>query len=188
MSKLRAASAMPIAMRRTRRGGGRQRNHLQNDEDLTVKPLNDAPPAAPPSQQKRHQQHSLDSPSTSDQPNNEPIPKYQGNLRWVSRRRRARVAKPKFVKKTESREEKLLNDEVGSLSIGEEVKEKQDEEEGLPSNSNVNDVESILRELSSSVEEPELEAEQLRINDQSQGDEVILIISNWNSPSVVLIF
>ncbi|KAH9675261.1 F5D14.10 protein [Citrus sinensis] len=177
---------MPIAMRRTRRGGGRPRNHLQNDEDLTVKPLNDAPPAAPPSQQKRHQQHSLDSPSTSDQPNNEPIPKYQGNLRWVSRRRRARVAKPKFVKKTESREEKLLNDEVGSLSIGEEVKEKQDEEEGLPSNSNVNDVESILRELSSSVEEPELEAEQLRINDQSQGDELLALESIYGDSVFIL--
>ncbi|KAH9738821.1 F5D14.10 protein [Citrus sinensis] len=177
---------MPIAMRRTRRGGGRPRNHLQNDEDLTVKPLNDAPPAVPPSQQKRHQQHSLDSPSTSDQPNNEPIPKYQGNLRWVSRRRRARVAKPKFVKKTESREEKLLNDEVGSLSIGEEVKEKQDEEEGLPSNSNVNDVESILRELNSSFEEPELEAEQLRINDQSQGDELLALESIYGDNVFIL--
>ncbi|KAH9738823.1 F5D14.10 protein [Citrus sinensis] len=173
-------------MRRTRRGGGRPRNHLQNDEDLTVKPLNDAPPAVPPSQQKRHQQHSLDSPSTSDQPNNEPIPKYQGNLRWVSRRRRARVAKPKFVKKTESREEKLLNDEVGSLSIGEEVKEKQDEEEGLPSNSNVNDVESILRELNSSFEEPELEAEQLRINDQSQGDELLALESIYGDNVFIL--
>ncbi|ESR43756.1 hypothetical protein CICLE_v10011251mg [Citrus x clementina] len=177
---------MPIAMRRTRRGGGRPRNHLQNDEDMTVKPLNDAPPAVPPSQQKRHQQHSLDSPSTSDQPNNEPIPKYQGNLRWVSRRRRARVAKPKFVKKTESREEKLLNDEVGSLSIGEEVKEKQDEEEGLPSNSNVNDVESILRELNSSFEEPELEAEQLRINDQSQGDELLALESIYGDNVFIL--
>lgn len=190
---MHAASAWPFAMRTTRRGGGRRHNHLQDDDDLTVKPLNDPRPSRPPSQQERHQQYSLDSPSISDHPDNETIPKYRGNLRWVLRNRRARVAKRKFIKKTES-EENSLNEEVDSLSIGEEVKEKQDEEEDLPSNrdlpsnSDIYDVESILRELSSSVEEPALEAEQLMINDQSQGDEVTLIISNWNLRSVVLIF
>lgn len=173
-------------MRRTRRGGGRQHNHLQDDDDLTVKPLNDPPPSRPPSQQKRHQQYSLDSPSISDHPNNEPIPKYHGNLRWVLRNRRARVAKRKFIKKTESREENLLNEEVESLTIGEQVKEKQDEEEGLPSNSDIYDVESILRELSSSVEEPELEAEQLRINDQSQGDELLAMESIYGENVLIL--
>lgn len=161
--------------------GGRQQNHLRNDDDGTFKPLN-----YPQQRQDNH-----DRPSTSEQQNLEPTSqkstKNQRNPRWVAHNRRGHVAKPRFINKTKlsssepelgsaSNEENSLNDEVIGLSINEKVEEKQNNEEGLVSKNDIDDTESILRELALNVEEPELEAEQLRINDQLQEDEVNIII------------
>lgn len=173
------------AMRGTRRGG-RQKNSPQNDENLTLKPLNDPPP---PQQEEQDLESSATSEDQTSEQTAQKSPKNQANFKCVSRNRRDRVAKRCFVKKSELKTSQPELDsqnssinEVDSLNIGGEVEEDKEEKrsneaDGLPKNE-VDVVESLLNELSLSVEEPELDDEQLRINDQMQEDEVIMRILN----------
>ncbi|KAJ0053667.1 hypothetical protein Pint_03484 [Pistacia integerrima] len=184
-------------MRGTRRRG-RQQNSLQNDDTWTLRPLNDPPP---PLQEERNLESPLTYKDQTSEQTAQKSPKKQENPKWVSRNRRAHVVKRRFVKKSEletskselgslSNEENSLVNEVDALNIGEEVKtdreeKKSNEGDGMSKNEAV-DVESILNELSLSVEEPELDDEQLRINDQLQEDELLAMESIYGENVFIL--
>lgn len=122
------------------------------------------------------------------------------NPRWASRNRRARVAKQQLAKELEPC---ALNSEVGSSGVDDERvnKEREVEEEkreaqgkakdgnlaskievvggerieALESSKDEDDIISRLEHLRLSAEETQLSEEQLRINDQAQEDEVVLL-------------
>ncbi|PRQ18822.1 putative chromatin regulator PHD family [Rosa chinensis] len=208
------ADGSPV--RKTRRGrrgggggGGREQHHpsLQIDDALK---LND-----------------LQSPLSCQPQTHEPTtstPRNHRNPRSASGNRGAHVFKPRFVKKSElgssstggvgsssngvvvgsssSKNEQVgaLNDEVGSLSIGEGEsgqQAKQEEERVGASVENAAEVSergkeeddnavTRLEELQRGVEEPELSEEQLRINDQAQEDELLAMESIFGDNVIIL--
>lgn len=122
------------------------------------------------------------------------------NPRWASRNRRARLARRQLAKESEPC---ALNSEVGSSGVDDERmnKEREVEEEkrevqgkakdgnlaskievvggerieALESSKDEDDITSRLEQLRLSAEETQLSEEQLRINDQAQEDEVLLL-------------
>ncbi|XP_062073564.1 uncharacterized protein LOC133777831 [Humulus lupulus] len=126
--------------------------------------------------------------------------KHGWNPKWVSRNRRYRGVKPRFVENSEvgssHHEISSLDSEMGSFSIDERVDpgqvekvEKEESEGGVSSSGSKNeaevesskeesrDVMDIFEELRLSCEEPELSEEQLRSNCQSQDDEILVLQS-----------
>ncbi|OMO77344.1 Zinc finger, RING-type [Corchorus capsularis] len=201
----------------TRRGSrqGQYRHHVPRDADETwsVKPLHDTP-QQPQLDSEQQEESNLDCPSSSSANSHQQKfsdftqrpPKTHRNPNWKSRR--GRVARPRFVKKSEltsSKSELSSEDSKASLSVGvaEEVKGEQEEnkesevleskgeesgdgiEEDEPQDG-VDDVISRLEELRLRVEEPELSEEQLRINDQLQEDELLAMESIYGENVFIL--
>ncbi|KAL5794540.1 hypothetical protein ACOSP7_003134 [Xanthoceras sorbifolium] len=173
-------------MRRTTRGGAGQPNAPPNDDSWTLNPLHN-----PQQQQHQHLLHSL---STTQEQNVQQAapksPKQQRNPRFVEKSE-LNFSQPELGSK--SNEDSLLNNEVDSLTsqvayldLNEEAKGKQSNEVGLESKEDVDDVDSILRDLSLSVEEAELDAEQLHINDQLQEDELLAMESIYGENIFIL--
>ncbi|KAK2662573.1 hypothetical protein Ddye_001147 [Dipteronia dyeriana] len=103
------------------------------------------------------------------------------------------MAKPRVVEKFELNSLELepqpgsMSNEDNSLDLNEEAKGKQSNQLVLESKDDVDNINSILRDLSLSVEEAEeLDAEQLRINDQLQEDELLAVESIYGENLFIL--
>ncbi|XP_057475329.1 uncharacterized protein LOC130763432 [Actinidia eriantha] len=188
-------------MRRARRG--RQDYSPQIDERWTLRPLHDQTHEKVNTQQ----QPDLPNPSPSSSiPLSEPTtsvaisefiektpkqPKNRRSPKWVSRNQRGRGFRPRFSKAGREeeeggkskdgdindlgssgsfREEKECEEESKSDSIGERI-------EGTDSIEGADYIGGRLEELRLGAEEPELSEEQLRINDQLQEDELLVMES-----------
>ncbi|GLT58565.1 hypothetical protein SLA2020_314480 [Shorea laevis] len=136
------------------------------------------------------------------------------NRKWLSRNQRAHLAKSNFIKKPDpnSMDEEVnsfdvesnnLSSEVTSLSIGEEAEREQENEGGEVAESYIKEdgegnegdetsegadsfMSRRLEELQFGVEEPALSDEQLRINDQSQQDELLAMESIYGENVFIL--
>ncbi|EXB66532.1 E3 ubiquitin-protein ligase [Morus notabilis] len=193
-------------MRKSRGGGGKQDHHsIIADETWAPKPLdqhhlhnpNHEVGPQPPSTS-----HLEPTATTTHEP---PIfnlpPARRRNPRWASRNRRGRGAKRGSVEKSEVGS---LDSEVGSLTIDEAVDGKEEsgdlamvndevgevrKEDCESSNDKDDDDDDImgrLEKLRLGVEEPELSEEQLRINSQSQMDELLVMESIYGDNVFIL--
>ncbi|XVF52010.1 hypothetical protein PTKIN_Ptkin04bG0230900 [Pterospermum kingtungense] len=198
--------------REARRRHHPNHHHHHNDADDTwyLKPLHDTPQQPQSDPQEQQEESNINHPSTSSSTSNEPqlldfTQKPCRNTNW--RHQRGRVGKPRFVKKSDLKTSKSeLSSEGGeaSLSVVEEVigdqeenkesealvesKYEEDEEgvEGDVSLDGVDDVVTRLEKLRLKVEEPELTEEQLRINDQLQEDELLVMKSIYGENVFIL--
>ncbi|GLT91245.1 hypothetical protein SLE2022_091420 [Rubroshorea leprosula] len=135
------------------------------------------------------------------------------NRKWLSRNQRAHLAKSKFTKKPDPNsldeevnsfdvESNNLSSEMTSLTIGEEAEREQENEgeevaesyikedakgkEGDETSEGADSLMSRLEELQFGVQEPALSDEQLRINDQSQQDELLAMESIYGENVFIL--
>ncbi|KAG6684454.1 hypothetical protein I3842_12G064700 [Carya illinoinensis] len=163
-----------------------------------------SPPSSPSATESRIE------PITASLPISNRTPRTGQNSKWVSKNRRAHAVKPKFVKvsqlgspNSEVGSLNSLDSDIGSLNIEQKVNTKQekggDEEEGegqerdwretIKMSESVEDVDGIfsrLEEFQLGVEEPELSEEQLKINDQLQGDELLAMESIYGDNVFIL--
>ncbi|XVE57410.1 hypothetical protein DITRI_Ditri04bG0088700 [Diplodiscus trichospermus] len=209
-------------MRRTRRGSRHGQHHNNSDHTWFLKPHHSTrqqPQHHPQEQQEEESQDpqqqeeesNINCASTSFNSNESQFldftqypPETHRNSNW--KYRRGHVAKPRFVKKSElasSKSDLSSEDNKASLSIVEEVKGNQEENEvsevleskteddgegaeGDESQNGADDVVSRLEELRLRVEEPELSEEQLRIDDQLQEDELLVMKSIYGENVFIL--
>lgn len=168
----------------------------QENDDWTVKPLNEHQKNQVPSSD--HHQDDIEQPQTSSTSNFNPSSRI--NFKWVSKNGGTQVKKsvlePKYdeggsnfgenggVLEVDERESEVgeRKCEVDEVMVGGEKIEGSE----LSEESGVDDVVRRLEELQFGVEEVELSEEQIRINDQAQEDEVCLV-NSYTSNSFLLL-
>ncbi|KAL3497867.1 hypothetical protein ACH5RR_040599 [Cinchona calisaya] len=195
----------------SRKGGKRthtHHHHHQTDENWTVKPIEEAhnqqsnSSISEQNPKENHQEQPTTTTASAAKPISEYVQKGQKhhqnrrNSRWGLRNRRGpQMVKAQFVRKDEKKEDSGdgigLELEKESIIHGEVVEEKNQEsglnEEEEVEEEEVGDVQKRLEELLLlSGEEAELSEEQIRINDQAQEDELLVMESIYGGNIFIL--